>query len=151
MTSALRRPHVLIVSDDRDLVEFLGEGLVYAGFWTSTIANALQALEVFRLRSFDIVLVDAAMGGIGPRELVRRLRGISDRAAGGARTDVPIVVLAASPDEVDLRHVEASLVDDTIVAPVELAELARRLSLHVESWRAAHPDRRWADDEAQAP
>ena len=97
MVSALQRPHILIVSDDRDLSEFLAEGLVYAGFWTSVIAEAMQALEVFRLRSFDALLLDASLGGIGARELLRRLRGRSDRATATARTYIPILVLAASP------------------------------------------------------
>ena len=65
MSPALQRPHVLIVSDDPELTAFLGEGLVYAGFWTSAIASAVQALEVFRLRSFDVLVLDAALGGIG--------------------------------------------------------------------------------------
>ena len=42
--SALERPHVLIVSDDEDLSAFLG--LVYGGFWTSTVASGIQTLEV---------------------------------------------------------------------------------------------------------
>src|SRR5918994_618083 len=42
MSPALQRPHVLIVSDDPELTVFLGEGLVYAGFWTSAIASAAR-------------------------------------------------------------------------------------------------------------
>ena len=84
MTSALERPHVLIVSADPDLTAFLGEGLIYAGFWTSVIADAFQALEVFRMRSFDIILLDAALGGIGALEFVQRLRGRDAAGAGAA-------------------------------------------------------------------
>src|SRR5918996_1437182 len=101
MSPALQRPHVLIVSDDPELVAFLGEGLVYAGFWTSTIASAMQALEVFRLRSFDVMVLDAALGGIGAGELLRRLRGRSDRATSIERTDIPILIIAATESELD--------------------------------------------------
>jgi DNA-binding response OmpR family regulator len=150
VTSALQRPHVLIVSDDTDLGSFLGEGLVYAGFWTSTIAGAFQTLEVFRLRSFDIVLLDAALGGIGALELVRRLRGRSDRGPADARTDVPILMVAASADEVmPARAVEAGATG-ILVAPIELPDLARRLSETVSHWRSAHPGRPWADEAALA-
>jgi DNA-binding response OmpR family regulator len=65
MSSTLQRPHVLIVSDDTGLAGFLGEGLIYAGLWTSTIASAMQVLEVFRLRTFDAMILDAALGHIG--------------------------------------------------------------------------------------
>ncbi|MEZ4624469.1 MAG: hypothetical protein R2843_06700 [Thermomicrobiales bacterium] len=66
-----QRPHVLIVSDDQGLAEFLSEGLTIAGFWTSVIASALQTLEVFRLRTFDLIIVDAALDGARRRTTTR--------------------------------------------------------------------------------
>jgi DNA-binding response OmpR family regulator len=148
MASALRRPHVLIVSDDRDLSEFLAEGLVYAGLWTSVIASAVQALEVFRLRSFDVVLLDAALGGIGALELVRRLRGRSDRAPGTPRTDVPLLLIAGGAGELDPAAAADAGADGVVVAPLELAELAETLGRAVAAWRASHPGRAWADEAA---
>jgi two-component system phosphate regulon response regulator PhoB len=144
--SATERPHVLIVSDDPELGAFLAEGLRYGGFWTSTIASALQTLEVFRLRSFDLVLVDAALAGLGAIELVRRLRGRSDRAGTGApRTDVPVLLVAGGPGEVEPAAAAAAGADGVVAAPIELAELAQRLHRVVGAWRAAHPDRPFAD------
>lgn len=148
MTSALQRPHVLIVSDDPGLSDFLGEGLIYAGFWTSVIASAFQALEVFRLRSFDIILLDAALGGIGAAELLRRLRGKSPRSASIARTDIPIVILAASNAEVPPELKELVDPADMLVAPLELEEIAAAITARVKLWRAEHPDRAWADEAA---
>lgn len=149
MPSALQRPHVLIVSDDQELTAFLGEGLVYAGFWTSTIASAMQALEVFRLRSFDIVVLDAALGGIGAIELLRRLRGRSDRAAATERTDIPILVIAASDRELSPVAAAEAGATTVITAPIELADLAQALWREITAWREQHPERRWADEEAQ--
>jgi CheY-like chemotaxis protein len=151
MSSALQRPHVLIVSDDPELVAFLGEGLVYAGFWTSAIANAVQALEVFRLRTFDVMLLDAALGGIGALELLRRLRGRSDRATSTERTDIPILVIAASSSELDPNMAQCAGADDFILAPIELEQLAVDLERAVTAWRASHPDRAWADAAALGP
>ena len=146
--SALQRPHVLIVSDDQDLADFLGEGLVYAGFWTSTIASAMQTLEVFRLRSFDVMLLDAALGGIGAMELLQRLRGQSNRASGVERTDIPILVVAATPDEIPPALLERNDVSRVLVAPLEMEEIAREIGGVVTLWREAHPDRPWADEAA---
>ena len=151
MSPALQRPHVLIVSDDPELAAFLGEGLVYAGFWTSAIASAVQALEVFRLRSFDVMLLDAALGGIGALELIRRLRGRSDRASTTERTDIPILVIAASRSEFDPNLAERAGADGIILAPIELEQLAVDLGRAVSTWRASHPDREWADDAALGP
>ncbi|HVL56559.1 MAG TPA: response regulator [Burkholderiaceae bacterium] len=146
MSPALQRPHVLIVSDDPELTAFLAEGLVYAGFWTSTIASAVQALEVFRLRSFDVTVLDAALGGIGALELLQRLRGRSDRAASDERTDIPILVIAASSSEFDSIQAERAGADGIIVAPIELEQIAANLRRVVTAWRASHPGRQWADE-----
>jgi DNA-binding response OmpR family regulator len=148
MSPALQRPHVLIVSDDPDLTAFLGEGLVYAGFWTSAIASAVQALEVFRLRSFDVMVLDANLGGIGSIELLRRLRGSSDRTSASPRTDIPVLVIAASSDEIDSEIAAGAGADGVIVAPVEIEQLATTLDRAVTSWRLQHPDRKWADEAA---
>jgi DNA-binding response OmpR family regulator len=148
MTSALQRPHVLIVSDDLGLTDFLAEGLIYAGFWASVIASAMQTLEVFRLRSFDIIVLDAALGGIGATELVRRLRGQSSRAAQAERTDVPLLVIAENAAEVDPELLRSVGETNILVAPIELEVLAEKLGAAVQSWRAAHPDRPWADQDA---
>ena len=148
MSPALRRPHVLIVSDDLELTAFLGEGLVYTGFWTSTIASAVQALEVFRLRSFDVMILDAALGGIGAIELVRRLRGRSDRATAAERTDIPILIIAAPNDELDPTLAEQAGANSVIQAPIELEQLTVDLGREVTTWRALHPSRKWADEVA---
>jgi CheY-like chemotaxis protein len=145
---ALQRPHVLIVSDDLDLTDFLGEGLVYAGFWTSVIADAIQALEVFRLRSFDAMLLDAALGGIGALELLRRLRGRSDRGPAIERTDIPILLLAGSEGEIAARDAEAAGADAVVFAPIELVDLGQEIQRAVDTWRQDHPGRAWADEAA---
>ncbi|CAA9538497.1 MAG: hypothetical protein AVDCRST_MAG59-575 [uncultured Thermomicrobiales bacterium] len=145
------RPHLLIVGDDPDLAGFLAEGLLLAGFWTSTVASPFQALEVFRLRSFDLVLLDAALGGFGAVELLRRLRGRSDRAATGAqRTDIPILLVTADITEVDPAVATAAGANGVLAAPLDLEEIAPRIFHVIEAWRARHPDRRWADETALA-
>lgn len=141
------RPHVLIVGDDQDLTTFLGEGLMMGGFWTSTIASAIQALEVFRLRSFDLVLVDAMLSGLGVAELIRRLRaGDSEHSQ---RTDIPLYIIAGSLDEVDPEEIAEAGSDGLLLPPIELDELIPVLFAAVDEWRELHPDRAWADQAAQ--
>jgi CheY-like chemotaxis protein len=146
---ALQRPHVLIVSDDRDLTDFLGEGLVYAGFWTSVIASAVQAMEVLRLRTFDLMIVDAELGGIGAIEFVRRLRGLSDRADATGRTDIPILAIASALETVSAPLIAAGA-DVVMTPPIELDDLASQLTDSVQQWRTTHPGRLWADQAAQS-
>lgn len=142
------RPHVLIVSDDPDLSEFLAEGLPLGGFWTSVIANGLQALEVFRLRQFDLVVVDADMGNFDAVEFLRRLRGVSPLDQHGTpRTSAPAVLIhGASPGEDGRSRLFSELgVASTLVAPLELEDIVRTLHQVFDNWRRHHPDTPLAD------
>lgn len=143
------RPHVLIVTDDEDLRDFFQEGLILGGFWVSVIASGVQTLEVFRLRSFDLVLIDGALAGLGALELIRRLRSPStEDPTAVPRTDVPILVLMEQGND-DQHAAIAAGANAILRPPLELEVLLTQLMQIVLDWRAAHPDRPWADQVAQ--
>lgn len=142
-----QRPHVLIVSDDQELSSFLAEGLLIAGFWTSVIASALQTLEVFRLRTFDLIVVDAALEGLGARQLLLRLLRTTGEEP--PLTDRPLVVIAGSPEELDRSEAGALGAIGVYYPPIDLEPLALDFFTIVRAWRDAHPDAPWADEAAQ--
>lgn len=153
MSRGYERPHVLIVSDDLGLSRFLSEGLLVGGFWTSVIASGIQVLEVFRLRTFDLVLLDAGLSGVGSMEVLRRLRGWFEGEIDPAlqRTDIPILLVAAAADEVDEAGVAQYGGNGVLYAPLEIGELAPQLMQVVLAWRMAHPGRLWADEASASP
>ena len=146
--AAYVRPHILIVSDDPDLSGFLSEGLTLGGFWTSVIASGLQVLDVFRLRTFDLAILDAALKGMGTIEVVRRLRS-REAADGGQIVDIPLLIVAGDLDEIDPEEVVDAGADGLLLPPLELEELVPAIFRIVNSWRGNHPDRPWADQAAQ--
>lgn len=124
--SALERPHLAIVTDDLSLSHFLTEGLLYEGFWTSAIGSGLQFLEVLRLRTFDAVLLDAGLGDINATEVVRRMRGTSDRTAPGTpRSEMPAIVIAGFPGEISQAEVSRAGGTLLIEPPLEIDEVGR--------------------------
>jgi len=143
------RPHILIVTSDEDLRAFLAEGLLFGGFWTSSVASGMQALEVFRLRTFDAVLIDLDVQGFGGIEVTRRLRGPKDaqgtELARPGLTDVPIVMVAANPS-LDIRDIAQAVgVDDLLTPPIDIDDLVPYLFSVVDDWRRSHPGRMFAD------
>lgn len=134
------RPHILVVTDDPDLAAFLEEGLPLGGFWMSLIASGIQALEVFRLRQFDLVLIDLELGSFRSLELIRRLRGLSDRATGEApRTTAPIVTIATE-ESLDAADRDTLGIADAMKAPLNIEEVVQRLHEVFTAWRQANPD-----------
>lgn len=143
------RPHVLVVTSDEGLRDFLQEGLLLGGFWISIIASGVQTLEVFRLRSFDLVLIDHALPGLNATELVRRLRRpASDTLATGSRTDVPILMIMDEPGPEAERALSVGA-GAVLTPPLDLETLIPSLHQVVDDWRRAHPGRPWADQIAQ--
>jgi len=145
---ASERPHVLIAGDDPDLSSFLSEGLLLGGFWVSVIASGIQVLEVFRLRTFDLVVVDATLKGLGAIELIRRLRASSD--SDEPLSDVPVIVIAGSGNEIDPAEVADVGGDGVILPPIDIETLIPTLFGIVDEWRGEHPGRPWADQAAQS-
>ena len=141
------RPHVLIVTDDQGLADFLGEGLMMGGFWTSVIHHGLQVLEVFRLRRFDLVVVDRDLGTFDPLELIERLRGVSEHSVhGDVRTTAPIVIMASIDPDISLDERERLDIAAIMQAPVELEDVVQTLHRVFADWRAKHPDAPLADE-----
>jgi DNA-binding response OmpR family regulator len=123
--SALERPHLAIVSDDLSLSHFLTEGLLYHGYWTSAIGSGLQFLEVLRLRSFDGVVLDAGLGDLPVTEVIRRMRGTSDRAERDApRSDMPAMVIAGFPGEVERWEIVDAGAQSLLEPPLEIEDVA---------------------------
>ncbi|MEJ7838605.1 MAG: hypothetical protein WKF81_07300 [Thermomicrobiales bacterium] len=140
------RPHVLIICDDPSLSEFLVEGLPLGGFWTSVIASGIQAIEVFRLRQFDVILLDTGLTSFEWFELIQRLRGTSTRARQGERrTDAPIVLVSDITIDLETDELERHGIEHIIQAPIELDELVRLMHQTFEEWHLNHPDLPLAD------
>lgn len=122
-------PEVLIVSADLGLTRFLTEGLLPEGFWPSAVRSGLQALEVFRLRTFDAVLIDAALSDLPVDVLVDRLRETHDAAGEEVRhtASTSMLLIAGIPQELEPYHLETMAPDALFVAPFELEDLVERL------------------------
>lgn len=141
------RPHVLIVSDDPSLSSFLNEGLPLGGFWTSVIASGLQALEVFRLRQFDIVVIDWGLQSFGALEFLKRLRGVSSRdATSEPRTLAPVILIAEHPVHLDEEVISRLGVNRMLSAPLDIEDVVRELHRVFDDWRMAYPDTPLSDD-----
>ncbi|HZV00982.1 MAG TPA: sigma-54 dependent transcriptional regulator [Planctomycetota bacterium] len=78
---------VLVVDDERSLLETLEIVLRRSGHEVLTSDDEASALELFREKKPDIVLQDVRMGEIGGLELLKRFKSISPA--------VPVIVITA--------------------------------------------------------
>ncbi|NEG54355.1 response regulator [Bifidobacterium sp. SMA15] len=110
---------ILIVDDDQALGEMLSIVLENEGFRTTTCTDGLRAVEVFPTVAPDLVLLDVMLPGIDGTEVARRIRESS--------SNVPIIMLTAKSDTVDVVAGLEAGADDYVPKPFKVAELLARI------------------------
>ena len=109
---------VLVVDDDPALAEMLGIVLRSEGFDPSFVADGERAMAAFRQTKPDVVLLDIMLPGKDGLEVCRAIR---------AESGVPIVMLTARSDTIDVVLGLESGADDYVVKPFKPKELIARV------------------------
>ncbi len=109
---------LLLVEDDQTLREMLAFNLAREGYQVIQSGDGIQALDLAREQSPDVVLLDVMLPGLDGLTVCRTLRH---------EMDVPILMLTARSGEVDRIVGLDSGADDYIVKPFSLGELLARL------------------------
>ena len=109
---------VLIVDDDRKIIDMLRRTLAYEGYHVITATDGHQALLQAQTQRPDVVILDWLMPGLNGIEVARRLR-----EADGT----PILMLTARDAIEDRVEGLDSGADDYLVKPFAPAELLARI------------------------
>ncbi len=125
------RGRVLVVDDDRALAEMLGIVLRGEGFDPSFVSDGDAALGAFRREKPDVVLLDLMLPGTNGIEVCRQIR---------AESGVPIVMLTAMSDTVDVVLGLESGADDYVVKPFKPKELVARVRARLRASDDAPPE-----------
>ncbi len=109
---------VLLVEDDASIREVTKLGLEGAGFRVTTAPDGREGLARFRDASFALVVLDVMLPELDGYEVCRAIR---------AESSVPVVMLSARTDTVDVVVGLELGADDYVTKPFELPELIARM------------------------
>ncbi|KQX69883.1 MtrAB system response regulator MtrA [Angustibacter sp. Root456] len=123
---------VLVVDDDTALAEMLGIVLRGEGFDPVHCGDGEAALAAFRDLRPDLVLLDVMLPGVDGIEVCRRIR---------SESGVPIVMLTAKSDTIDVVVGLESGADDYVVKPFKPKELIARVRARLRSSGESAPER----------
>ena len=123
---------VLVVDDDTALAEMLGIVLRGEGFDPVHCGDGEGALAAFRDVRPDLVLLDVMLPGVDGIEVCRRIR---------SESGVPIVMLTAKSDTIDVVVGLESGADDYVVKPFKPKELIARVRARLRSSGESAPER----------
>jgi two-component system response regulator MtrA len=109
---------ILLVEDDPSIREVTAIGLRAAGFEVDTAADGAAGLERWRQAQPDLVLLDVMLPRLDGLEVCREIRRAST---------VPIVMLTARGDTIDVVVGLEAGADDYVTKPFEMPVLVARI------------------------
>ena len=109
---------ILLVEDDPSIREVTAMGLGAAGFEIVTAADGVEGLDRFKAEAFDLVLLDVMLPRLDGYEVCRQIRRTST---------IPVVMLTARADTMDVVVGLEAGADDYVRKPFDLPELIARV------------------------
>lgn len=118
---------ILVIDDDKEICELVGMFLKLEGYSVLSANNGLDGLNLFRVESPDLVILDIGLPDVSGQQICRIIR---------AESHVPVIILSARDSVSDKVICLDYGADDYITKPFENMELLARI--HAVKRRTEH-------------
>ena len=113
-----KKIHLLVVEDEESFIDALEIGLDREGFKVTIARDGQEALDKFETGKFDAILLDLMLPKVSGLDVCRTIR---------AKSDIPIIIVSAKSEEVDMVLMLELGADDYVTKPYRLRELVARI------------------------
>lgn len=104
---------VLVVDDNRDILELVQRLLIADGYEVVTARDGLDALQQEAATNPDLIILDVNLPALNGWEVCRRIK---------ARRHVPIMLLTVRAEFTDIERSRAVGADDHVPKPFDIAD-----------------------------
>lgn len=115
--------HIVCIEDEEDIQEIIAFNLERAGYQVSLAADGVQGLALVKASQPDLILLDVMLPRLNGMQVCQKLR------ADEATQDIPIIMLSARSEEMDIVKGLTGGADDYITKPFSQAELIARIQV----------------------
>jgi len=109
---------ILLIDDDRDLTQLLGDYLSEIDYAAYVANDGREGFRQFFVCHPDLIVLDVAMPHKDGWETLEKIREVSN---------VPVIMLTARGDDVDVLRGFSLGADDYVTKPFSFAQLAARI------------------------
>lgn len=120
----MKYPKILLVDDEKDIIEFIQYNLEQDDFRVITASNGKDAIEKMKEKP-DLVVLDVMMPNLDGYEVCKKIRSKK------VYKDIPILFLTAKSSEQDEVHGLNIGADDYIAKPVSIKKLIARIKSNI--------------------
>jgi len=112
---------ILVIEDDREMIDLLTMHLVAEGYQVDAAADGVAGLRAFQAGSYGMVLLDWMLPSMSGIDVLREIRSLDTRT--------PVLMLTARGEETDkVLGLELGC-DDYMTKPFSMRELAARIKV----------------------
>lgn len=116
------KKRIIIVDDDKTVLESLEKLLVLSGFEALSICEPREAVSKIKAFKPNIILLDLLMPHLGGLEICEILNAAKDTQG------IPIIILSALDKEADIKKAYRLGVVDYITKPYDFQDLLRKIN-----------------------
>ena len=116
---------VLIVDDDKDILEVVALILNIHGYTVETVSRAEETIDKIKKYKPDIILLDINIAGHDGRDICKRLRSFK------TTKDIPVILFSAIP-ELEKEH-NGCGATDFLSKPFETSDLIQKIEKHLNA------------------
>ncbi len=109
---------IMVVEDEETLAATLRYNLRREGYEVTVVGDGRAAVESYRLKRVDLVVLDLMLPGLGGLDVLRQMRALSE---------VPVVIVSAKDAEADVVAGLELGAYDYVTKPFSMRELVSRI------------------------
>ena len=130
---------ILIVDDEEKIRALIKKYTDFEGYESKIATNGMNALEILKKETFDIIIMDIMMPELDGFSTVKEIKKI---------IDIPIIMLSARGEEYDKIHGFELGIDDYVVKPFAPKELMMRIEAVMNRYNKYKKEKReiWQKD-----
>jgi len=121
----LEKPVILVVDDDREIVNVIAINLQNEGYTVLKAYDGLQALDIVNSQPVQLIILDVMMP---------KLDGLSTTLKIRAEKNIPIIILSAKSEDTDKVLGLSIGADDYVTKPFNNMELMARVKSHLRRY-----------------
>ena len=119
--------HILVVDDEAKIREIIKKYAVFEGYRVSEAANGMEAIDLCRTESFDLIIMDVMMPELDGLAAARAIRGMDRSDA-----QLPIIAMTANLFDEDVAACLAAGMDAYIPKPLEAGQMIKTIAEWLE-------------------